>query len=332
MVRPYPPRCTTHQPHSGREAPSRPGRPPWALPSSPCSRAAGRPAARPPPSLAGWTTLRPVTAKAGSRLDSLHQLAAAGDTLHLVHPRTGDASVTTAWSTSAPRTAAGLVVRADLFSATRRLRDVVPNLALDAQGRMVIVAWRVRGSAEHALRPDQHDGGLRFAEPESASRQHRDGLGVPAVAVGGGFVAVAWTDRASGRVKVTQHERRPDLRRRPSPRPDAASPSSAGPRSRTGSSASPPSRRLHVAWSKAPGRLPRRQHRHPQVRRPRPHLVDTHRHQAPQLRLAGAGCPRPHGPRCSPAAGRRPAVPLRRRGACWSGESWWRRWPRPGSR
>ncbi len=202
-----------------------------------------------------WSRPRPVTAKAGSRLDSLHQLAAAGDTLHLVHPRIGprerDDRVVYQRSTTGGRRWSSERV---LFSATPRDRDLVPNLALDAQGRTVIVAWRVRGSGGTTLfARTSTNAGLRFGpRVRIAATRHRDGLGVPAVAVGDGFVAVAWTDRGSGRVKVS----RSTNGGRSYQKPDVLGRTRLSIECRTqvldglvGMAAS--GRRLHVAWSKA---------------------------------------------------------------------------------
>lgn len=156
---------------------------------------------------AGWTTLRRVTDEPGSRLDSLHQLSATRASLHLVHPRLGpgltddrvlyqrsdDDGAT--WSDPSA-----------LFEATGSRRSVVPNLALAARGDVVAVAWRVNGPEENALFVRvSRDGGRSFRKREVLfSTRRDDGIGVPAVAVaaGGRVVAVAWTDRANGRIEL----------------------------------------------------------------------------------------------------------------------------------
>ncbi len=155
----------------------------------------------------GWTTMKRVTDERSSRLDSLHQLSADRGKLHLAHPRTGDGQLDdrvfyqrstdggAAWSDVEP-----------LFAATRDLRHVVPNLALAARGGVVAVAWRAHGPRRHTLFVRvSRDGGDSFAEPEVVfSTRYKDGIGVPAVAVGaaGKLVTVAWTDRAKGRIRV----------------------------------------------------------------------------------------------------------------------------------
>lgn len=154
---------------------------------------------------AEWTDLRRVSSIGDSRLDSLHQLAADRDKLHLVHPRIGpnttddrivyQRSLDGGISWTRERT---------LFSATLQRRDVVPNLAIAAQGNLVVVAWRVDGPTGSALFVRaSRDGGVSFGPRDVVfTTSRRSGVGVPAVAVGGGVVAVAWTSRASGRVKV----------------------------------------------------------------------------------------------------------------------------------
>ncbi len=155
----------------------------------------------------GWTTMKRVTDERSSRLDSLHQLSADRGQLHLVHPRTGPGEIDD--RVFYQRSADGGASWSDvdpIFTATRALRHVVPNLALAARGDVVAVAWRAHGPRRHTLLIRvSRDGGDSFAEPEIVfSTRNKDGIGVPAVAVGaaGRLVTVAWTDRAKGRVRV----------------------------------------------------------------------------------------------------------------------------------
>jgi hypothetical protein len=154
---------------------------------------------------ADWTALERVTPVGGSRLDSLHQLAAAKRELHLVHPRIGpgrtDDRVVYQRSRDRGRTWTRERV---LFKATDRRRRVVPNLALDARDRIVAVAYRVAGPAGHALLVRvSRDGGRTFGKRvELFETKNAKGIGVPTVAIGDDVVAVAWTNRANGRVKV----------------------------------------------------------------------------------------------------------------------------------
>ncbi len=154
---------------------------------------------------ADWTSLSRVSAAGGSRLDSMHQLAADDGTWHLVHPRIGpnttddrvvyQSSSNGGVSWSKERT---------LFSATLSRRHVVPNLALAAKGDTVVVAWRVDGPTENTLFVRvSRDGGQSFgAKDEIFSTSKAHGVGVPAVAVGNDVVAVAWTNRANGKIKL----------------------------------------------------------------------------------------------------------------------------------
>ena len=156
---------------------------------------------------AGWSDLKRVTDERGSRLDSLHQLSASQGTLHLVHPRIGGAgtrdrvlyqrSEDDGGSWSDPAT---------LFAVTKSDRNVVPNLALDSGSRAVAVAWRVKGPEEDTLYVRvSRNGGRSFEDRVGLfSSKRDDGIGVPAVTVaaGGKVVAVAWTDRANGKIKL----------------------------------------------------------------------------------------------------------------------------------
>ena len=154
---------------------------------------------------AEWGSAGRVTRVAGGRLDSLHQLASGRDMLHLAHARIGsgqtDDRVVYQRSGKAGASWSG---ERSLFSSTARHRHLVPNLALDAHDRIVAVAWRVRGPERTTLFVRvSRDGGTSFAERAAVfSSRHRDGVGVPAVAIGDDVIAVAWTDRADGRVKL----------------------------------------------------------------------------------------------------------------------------------
>lgn len=154
---------------------------------------------------ADWTKLDRVTPNGGSRLDSLHQVAAARGVLHLVHPRIGpkavDDKVVYQRSGNDGRSWSGERV---VFRANPRYRKVAPNLAIDANGPIVAVVFRVSGPKGHTLFTRvSRNGGKSFAGRVALfSTSHADGIGVPAVAIGDGVIAVAWTHRASGQVKV----------------------------------------------------------------------------------------------------------------------------------
>ena len=188
-----------------------------------------------------------------------------------------------------------------LFSATRDLRHVVPNLALAARGGVVAVAWRAHGPRRHTLLIRvSRDGGDTFAEPEIVfSTRNKDGIGVPAVAVGaaGRLVTVAWTDRAKGRVRVR------------SSRDAGRTFGDARTIGRTGLSIDcrdrltdglvglvASKRIVHLAWSLAPrGRCQASSIDGAQLGRSRSDVgAAAHHHAATELRLAGARCPRPH--------------------------------------
>ncbi|MGD8683381.1 MAG: sialidase family protein [Chloroflexota bacterium] len=205
-----------------------------------------------------WTPLDRVTSVGGSRLDSLHQLAAAKGELHLVHPRIGsgktDDRVVYQRSGNDGRSWTRERV---LFSASTKRRHVVPNLAIDARDRIVVVAYRVSGPAGHDLLVRvSRDGGRSFGKRRVLFRtSNRTGIGVPAVAIGNDVIAVAWTDRANGKVKLRTS------------RDDGRSFGSARAIARTSLSIDCTAqitdglvglaindRSVHVAWSHAPGR------------------------------------------------------------------------------
>jgi hypothetical protein len=155
---------------------------------------------------ADWTRPDRVAPRGSSRLDSLHQLAADGRTLHLLHPRIGQRATDdrvlyqrsvdggTRWSR--PRA---------IFSASRRHREVVPNLALAVAGDVVAAAWRTSGPDRTSLWVRvSRDGGRSFgARRELFAAGPKRGIGVPAVAVvSRRVIAVAWTDRSDGRILV----------------------------------------------------------------------------------------------------------------------------------
>ncbi len=154
---------------------------------------------------AGWSSPRRVTDTGGSRLDSMHQLAADDGRLHLVHPRIGSGPTDdrVVYQRSTDRGASWSRERV-LFAATNARRHVVPNLAIAARGKIVVAAWRVNGAHENALFIRvSRDGGRSFElRRKMVASDRSSGIGVPAVAVGKGFIAVAWTNRANGKVQL----------------------------------------------------------------------------------------------------------------------------------
>jgi hypothetical protein len=154
---------------------------------------------------ADWTRLDRVSPIGGSRLDSLHQVAATRTALHLVHarmgPRKADDRVVYQRSANDGRSWSG---ERPIFKANDRYRKVVPNLAIDARDGVVAVAFRVSGPAGHTLFVRvSRNGGRTFAKREALfSTKKREGIGVPAVAVGNDVIAVTWTNRANGEIKV----------------------------------------------------------------------------------------------------------------------------------
>ena len=152
-----------------------------------------------------WTALSRVSTTGGSRLDSLHQLAADRGTLHLVHPRIGPSATDdrVVYQSSVNR-GASWSKEQTLFSATLQRRQVVPNLAIAAKGDTVAVAWRVNGPTDNTLFVRvSGDRGRSFGlrrEIFSTTKSH--GVGVPAIAVGDDVVAIAWTNRANGKIKL----------------------------------------------------------------------------------------------------------------------------------
>jgi hypothetical protein len=150
-----------------------------------------------------WSAPRRVAASA--LLTSLHELAAGPSALHLVTARTGprerDDAVTyrrsvdggATWSSSRTVSASG-----------RTWRYLMPNLAVAAGGDLVAAAWRMRSRRQTALFVGvSRDGGRTWRSPlQVAGSRPGRGLGVPSVTIATGAILVAWTDRASGEVRV----------------------------------------------------------------------------------------------------------------------------------
>ena len=153
---------------------------------------------------ADWTSGNRVTSQRGSRLDSLHQLAAGNNSLHLSYARIGPNQIDdrVVYQRSSDRGASWTKERV-LFASSGRHRQVVPNVALAAGGASVVVAWRVLGQDRATLFVrTSANGGLTFGEARAiASAKRSSGLGVPAVAIGNDVIAVAWTDRSSGKIE-----------------------------------------------------------------------------------------------------------------------------------
>jgi hypothetical protein len=153
----------------------------------------------------GWTTPERVTARRGSALTALHELASSHGALHLVHARIGpegrDDRLVYQRSSDGGR---DWSAERTLFASTAASRVLIPNLAIAADGDLVVVAWRARGPGGTTLFARRsEDGGdswrhTQTIEVTSAQR----GLGVPAVAVTDDVAVVAWTDRTGGEVRV----------------------------------------------------------------------------------------------------------------------------------
>ena len=154
---------------------------------------------------ADWTKLDRVSPSGGSRLDSLHQVASTKTALHLVHARMGpgkaDDRVVYQRSTNDGARWSG---ERALFKANGRYRKVVPNLATDARDGIVAVAFRASGPSGHTLfvRVSRNRGQSFAKRVALFSTRRSEGIGVPAVAIGNDVIAVTWTNRASGQIKV----------------------------------------------------------------------------------------------------------------------------------
>jgi hypothetical protein len=153
----------------------------------------------------GWTSPERVTARRGSALTALHELASAGGTLHLVHARIGpegrDDRLVYQRSTDGGD---GWSPERTLFASTATMRVLIPNLAVAAHGDLVVVAWRARGpTGSRLFARRSEDGGDSWRPPTVlAMTSAPRGLGVPAVSVAEDVVLVAWTHRSSGEVRL----------------------------------------------------------------------------------------------------------------------------------
>jgi hypothetical protein len=146
-----------------------------------------------------------VSQRGGTRLDSLHQLASSGGMLHLAHARIAEGGRPDQVVIQRSRDGGSdWTKERALFTAGARYGRVLPNIAVASRGSVVAVAFRVQGAEATTLFVrTSRDGGRRFGKREAiASRSGKLALGVPAVAVGDGVLAVAWTDRADGEIRL----------------------------------------------------------------------------------------------------------------------------------
>lgn len=152
---------------------------------------------------AEWTSAQRVSPQRGSRLDSLHQLAADRGAFHLLHPRVepGSRRDRVVYQRSSDGGATWGRERV-LYAGTAAYPNVIPNLAIDAGGTTVAAAWRSRGPKGTVLHLTiSTNNGFSFGKRFTLAAS-RKGLGVPAVAVSESLIAVAWTERRNGSVKV----------------------------------------------------------------------------------------------------------------------------------
>ena len=159
----------------------------------------------PTPTLADGFSLQRVSQRGGTRLDSLHQLAASGDRLQLAHARIGERGAPDSVVLQRSRDGGSDWTRERaLFTTGPRYGQVLPNIALASRGPVVAVAFRVKGPQGTTLFVrTSRDGGRRFGPRiPIATRPGKLSLGVPAVAVGDDVVAVAWTDRRDAEIKL----------------------------------------------------------------------------------------------------------------------------------
>ena len=105
----------------------------------------------------GGSSPRRVSERAGTRLDSLHQLAASGSTLHLAHARLGEGSKLDRVVVQRSRDGGSDWTKEHpLFTSGTGYTQVLPNLAVASRGQVVAVAYRVQGPRRHdALRPHE---------------------------------------------------------------------------------------------------------------------------------------------------------------------------------
>jgi hypothetical protein len=153
----------------------------------------------------GGSSVSRVSQRGGTRLDSLHQLASSGDLLQIAHARIGEGSRPDQVVIQRSRDGGSDWTKEQaLFTAGRRYGRVLPNIAVASRGSLVAVAFRVQGSKGTTLFVrTSRDGGHRFGPRETvASHSGKLSLGVPALTVGDGVIAVAWTDRGASAIRV----------------------------------------------------------------------------------------------------------------------------------
>lgn len=154
---------------------------------------------------ADWTSARRVSSSAGSRLDSLHQVAAGAGAFHVIHPRLDVVGKRDRVIYQRSRDGAATWGRErTLFTGNVDQPNVIPNLAIDARGAMVAVTWRSKGRDGSMLWVrTSSNGGFSFGR-RVAVASSGPGLGVPAITVGGDIIVVAWTARRNGVVLVSR--------------------------------------------------------------------------------------------------------------------------------
>ena len=155
---------------------------------------------------AGWTRPQRVPSRNGSGLSSLHELASDGDTLHLLHARSGPRKTDDRVVYQRSGNGGGSWTNESALWVSRSNQDaVIPNLAIAARSGLVVAVFRVRGKHGAALLARvSRNGGRTFATKVTiASARSSRGLGVPAVAIGdGNAVVIGWTDRNSHQVRL----------------------------------------------------------------------------------------------------------------------------------
>jgi hypothetical protein len=137
-----------------------------------------------------------------------HSAVAVGDTIHAVYIRQDvdtdapfDGRLVYRRSDDGGRTWAPGVV---LFQTTARFVDLIPDIAIAADGRTVVVAFRSREGASALLfARGSSDGGRTWAPRVELDRIRTDlRMGIPSAAVSADTVLVTWSSRVDGAIRL----------------------------------------------------------------------------------------------------------------------------------
>lgn len=152
----------------------------------------------------GWSEPIPVTDD--SQLWELHDIAVSGDTIHLIYvvlvpDTTYEGTLYYRRSTDGGRHWSDATT---LFRTGATYTQVIPNLAIAAEGPNVIVAFRSRHGDDAVLfARSSRDGGRTWGSRTQLASDTTDyRMGIPAAAATPAGLFVGWSERSSGAIRL----------------------------------------------------------------------------------------------------------------------------------